>query len=678
MEDLTAEQGEELEKTQETIPDEGNVNDEESFTESNSFSDEENLKEEENPKKIRYDKQSKKFIIGKLKISRKLIIILLIIIAIIGSFMGCSAYGRKKLEEAMAPKDVTVERRTVSKKVTGSSVIKPKDSYSIMTITTGEVTADFINEGDTVQKGDKLYQFDSETPQNSVDSAENSLKKAQQNYTDAVKAKSQNAKTNDKTIKSAQLAVEKAQRTYNDAVNNSYIKSDINGTVGEVFVNSGDNIASGSKIATVYSDRYMKVQIPFNETDAENISVGDGATVTISGTGNELWGSVTSVSGATVATEGHNMVRYVTIELENPGALTTTDKATAIVGNVACNDAGQLEYINEHTICAEASGKISNLNISANDAVYNGQTIATLDTGASTSDVRNAKLSLDDATLSLERAVIASDEYSQDSQISSAKLSLDDARLALEKAQKGLNDYTITAPISGKVVTKNSKAGDKIDSSNSTTPMCIIYDMSNMQFDIDVDEVDVASVKVGQEVTIKADAIENQTFKGVVEKVSVNGVSTNGVTNYPVTITITEYGNLLPGMNIDAEIIVEQVTNTLAIPVSSLNRGNTVYVKGDKENEEDTAPEGYKTVEVVTGISDDNYIEIKSGLTEGTEVRGEELDLTSDLQKMMQAQMQGGGVPDDGGPNGDSRPGGGGQGGAPHGGGSGGGSGGGM
>lgn len=640
-----------------------------------SFEDEEEFDSseevpEKKPKKFGYDKKEKKFFIGKFRIKRKVLIILMIIVIIIGAFMGCSSYSQKKMKALLAPKDVTVVRQAVTKKVTGSSVIEPKDSYSIMTITTGEVKADFINEGDTVIKGDKLYQFDSETPQNSVDSAENSLKKAQQSYSDAVKTKSLTSKSNNKSIRSAQIGVEKAQQSYNDAnksLNDLSVKADIDGTVKEVFVDSGDNIAMGSKIATVYSDTYMKIQLPFNETDAQSISVGDSATVIVSGTGNELWGSVTSVSSATVATDGHNMVRYVTVELENPGALTANDKGTAVIGDIACNDAGQFEYINEHTICADASGKILKLNISANDAVFSGQTIATLDSDTAVTSAKNAKLSLDDATLALEKTVLSSDEYSQDSNIITAKLTLDDARLALEKAKKGLTDYTITAPISGTVVTKNSKAGDKIDSSNSTTPMCILYDMSSMQFDISVDETEIAYIKTGQEVTITADAITGKTFTGMVEKVSVKGVSENGVTNYPVTVSITDFGELLPGMNIDAEIVVEQAMNVIAVPVSSLNRGNTVYVKAEKESEDDKAPEGYKTVEVVTGISDDDYIEIKSGLNEGDLVRGQELDMSSDLAAMMQAQMGGGGgsggggeepPSDGGGGSGDGAPGG--------------------
>lgn len=542
---------------------------------------------------ISYDKKEKRFNIGKFHIKRRTLIILLIIASVILSFMGCSSRAKKKMLEAMKPEDVTVEMRTIEQKVTGSAVIKPKDSYSIMTITTGEVKADYINEGDTVKKGDKLYQFDAKTPQNGVDTAENAVKKAQQAYNDAQKS-----------------------------LSDLNIRSDISGTVSEVLIKQGDGVQAGAKVATVYSDGYMKIRVPFNETDADTISIGENALLTVAGTGNTLTGRVTGVSSSSVTTASHSKVRYVTIELQNPGALTSSDKATAQVGETACSDAGQFEYINEHTICAEASGKIASVNISEGDSVRNGSVIAVIDSS------------------------------SAQSQAYTAKLSLDDAKLGLEKAKKGLNDYTITAPISGTVVTKNNKAGDKIDSSNATTPMCIIYDMSSVQFDINVDEIDIAKIKTGQEVTVRADAVADKTFKGIVEKVSLNGTAANGVTNYPVTVTIADYGELLPGMNIDAEIVVDKAENVLSIPVSSLVRGNIVYVKGDKENEEDKAPEGYRSVEVNTGISDDNYIEIKSGLGLNDTVRGQEIDRTSDMQKMMMQGMSEGPEEGDGPPQG--------------------------
>lgn len=96
-----------------------------------------------------------------------------------------------------------------------------------------------------------------------------------------------------------------------------------------------------------------------------------------------------------------------------------------------------------------------------------------------------------------------------------------------------------------------------------------------------VDELDVGRVKVGQTVNVTADAIEGKTFTGKVTNISLQSSQSNGVTNYPVTVTLDEVGDLLPGMNVDGTIILDQVDDALMIPVDSLMRGNRVYVKDD-------------------------------------------------------------------------------------------------
>ena len=122
-----------------------------------------------------------------------------------------------------------------------------------------------------------------------------------------------------------------------------------------------------------------------------------------------------------------------------------------------------------------------------------------------------------------------------------------------------------------------------------------------------VDELDVGRVKVGQTVNITADAIEGKTFTGKVTNISLESSQSNGVTNYPVTVTLDEVGDLLPGMNVDGTIILDQVDNALMIPVDSLMRGNRVYVKDDSvTRQQGNVPAGFKAVEVETGISNDD------------------------------------------------------------------------
>ena len=167
-------------------------------------------------------------------------------------------------------------------------------------------------------------------------------------------------------------------------------------------------------------------------------------------------------------------------------------------------------------------------------------------------------------------------------------------------------------------IAKNVKAGDKLDNSNMQTEMAVIYDMSSLECELAVDELDIKNVEVNQPVTISSDAIEGKVYNGIVTNVSVNGTTSGGVTTYPVTIVITDFDKeLLPGMNIDVEIITSKAKDVLAVPVAAVNRGSVVYVKGEKTDDKDTAPDGYKSVRVETGVYNAQFIEIKSGLKEG-------------------------------------------------------------
>lgn len=684
MGDFTSEKEQKLLESEAEVSNTEDTNaDELTFEEISGFSDDDDSEEEKKPKKkfIGYDKQNKKFFIGKFKIGKKLLIIILVIAILAGICSGLIIKSKNNSAVKVMYTDSPVERRTITNTITGSSSIEPNDSYNVTTIKSGDITSDTFKEGDVVKKGDKLYQFEDSDAQNSLSTAKNALAKAQQAYVDAVKQKAQTVSSNNIGTKSAQNAVTKALNSLNDTKNNQYIQSNSAGKVKELSVKEGDHINAGAAVATLYDDSYMKLRIPFNEVDAESIQTGAAATVSVIGSGDTIYGTVKEKSSSAVSTDAHAKVVYVTVEVTNPGALTTNDYGSAEINGVACANTAQFEYVSEGTITSTASGTLENLNIAVGDSVYSGQKVGYVKYDNQNSTMSNAQLSYNDAVLALEKQVLQNDTFSQDSSIKNAQLALDDAELGIEKAQDAVDDYVVEAPIEGTVVKKNSKAGDTIDSSNATDPLCVIYDLSSVKFSIDVDETEIALVKTGQKATVTADAVEGE-FEGVVTKVPVDGVNENGVTTYTIEIQIENYGDLLPGMNVDAEIVVEEADNVIAVPVNSVNRGNIVFVKddgtthendvtdiikgnkdksgktddkkkaddkddkpqssgmpvvsgdtpnGDKSDEISVTkesvptnidvPDGYRAIQVETGINDTDYIEIKSGLTEKDRVR---------------------------------------------------------
>ena len=515
--------------------------------------------------------------VGKWFWEHKIISLILLLVC---GMLVFSAVGKKhKNPNDAEQKEATVMRRNITNTITGTATLAPKDSYSITSLLTGEIVYDYFEEGDTVKEGDLLYQIDTKDVQQGIDSADISVRRAQDSYNSALKEK-----------------------------RNLTVTSGVSGKVRAVNVKTGDTIATGTPIAQVYDDTRMKLEIPFNASDADAIFVGESATVTITGTGMTVYGNVTKISNTSTAGSGYSLTKTVTIELTNPGAITPEHTATATVGQYACQNAGRFDYVSENTITSKASGKVESVRISAGDWVSPNTVVAQL-----SSDV------IDDT-------------------IKQSALSVEEANLARRQARDRLEDYTITAPISGTVVEKNLKAGDNLSNVGMQTTMATIYDMSELTFDLSIDELDIGYIRVGQPVTFTVDALDGAEYKGTVTNVSVNGTTQNGVTVYPITVSVTEFDDrLLPGMNVDASIVVEEAENVLAVPLNAVNRGNVVYVKGQKTEEGDQAPDGYFTREVELGISDDSYIEIKSGLQEGDVVYALPIsEGPSDFEKMME------------------------------------------
>lgn len=146
---------------------------------------------------------------------------------------------------------------------------------------------------------------------------------------------------------------------------------------------------------------------------------------------------------------------------------------------------------------------------------------------------------------------------------------------------------------------------------------CTIYDLSYLEMTLNVDELDISDVEVGQTVTITADAVEDTVYTGVVTNVSVAGNTSGGIATYPVTIRIDETDGLRPGMNVDAEIVISSAEDVLAVPSGAVNRGGTVMITADSPSAasapDQEAPEGCVYVQVETGISDDSYTQISKG-----------------------------------------------------------------
>ena len=134
---------------------------------------------------------------------------------------------------------------------------------------------------------------------------------------------------------------------------------------------------------------------------------------------------------------------------------------------------------------------------------------------------------------------------------------------------------------------------------------------------INVDELDILSVKEGQTATVTLDALDGQEFEGTITEVSNEASSGSSSAKYPVTITFEKTEDMLLGMSASATIHVNEAEDAVLIPVDALQeKGDSTFVYTEKDSDGNLSGE----VEVETGISNGSQVEITSGLEEGDTV----------------------------------------------------------
>ena len=462
------------------------------------------------------------------------------------------------------------ERRDVTNTLSGTGTLNPANTYTVKSLVDGKVLTGTIEEGNIVEESNVLYTIDSS-----------------------------DASTN---FEKAEIAMQQAQRSYDKVVDRQYVRAEVAGVVSSLKVTKGDEVTSGQEVAVIRDSSRMLLTLEFPAADAANFSVGQSAAVTLDGTFEQLDGTVTSVSGTDALSAGNLLTRTVTITVKNAGGLTTAQAATASINGVSSIGSATFAYQAERTLTAQAAGTVTSINVQEGSDVAKDDIIL--------------GLSGDDLTESIQ----------------SASESLRSAEISMQNLQDTMNNYTITAPISGTIIEKDAKVGDAVKTGDT---LCIVYDLSYLEMNINVDELQISSISVGQQVQITADAVPDKTYVGTVTRVSMKGASNGGTTTYPVSIRIDDTDGLRPGMNANAEIVVAKANNALVVPNAAVVRGSYVLVTKDSPSaaSADTtmeAPEGFVYVPVKTGVSDDDYTQIVSGIQEGDTIGYDPSSVSSD------------------------------------------------
>ena len=323
-----------------------------------------------------------------------------------------------------------------------------------------------------------------------------------------------------------------------------------------------------------------------------------------------------------------------------------------------------LEGTESIEVASSLHNEITEIRVKEGDTVAAGQVLAVLDTGdintqiqMAEADLQAAEANYNDAVASNQRSLAkAQQDYEtaktnyernkvlyQEGAISQSELetyenamkdaqreinnyssqsesnqaAVASAQLALQEKREALNDAVITSPIADTVTRVNVNVGRFADDTEDGKPMFVIENPSQLQLEGSVSEYDIGKLQVGQEATISADILGDETVRGEVTRISPTGELKEGSTServVPVIITLTETNpKLIAGISATADIVIGEKEDIFVVPMSAIiqNADGSTAVATVENNL-------LKLVPVTVGLESDIQSEISGeGLTEG-------------------------------------------------------------
>lgn len=505
------------------------------------------------------------------------IIVGVILVALLGlAVWGCMKFfgGGEEEGEVM---HAYVDIGSIISTVSGEGLTRAKDSANLTLTASGVVQDVFVSQGEHVEAGQQLYVIRSDAAQDAVSAARREV----------------------------ESCAEELQKLH-DAQANLTVRAPHGGKLLEVQdLSVGDTVSKGETIATLVDDSKMKLTQYYSYAYAEEIKVGQPASISVPSTMTQIDGKVSEIYLVErISAEGTKLFEVV-FEMKNPGTLTAGVSASATVdlgGELAYPyEAGALEYYQSSEIVTKAGGPAEQIHLRNYTAVNAGDVLLVM--GGSDND----------------------------SAIFNMNKQLKDAQKTLEEAQKALDTLNGVSPIAGTVMSVSIEPGQEV---TTGTTVVVVSDTNTIVMDARVDERNVSYVKEGMMVDI--DQWGTMTM-GTITSVSLTSDTSNGVATFPATISIDNAeGLIMPGSYATYSLVASQSNDCIIVPIQAVKSvetaegtQNVVFVHTDERPENaidleipvDGVPEsGYWPVPVTTGINDMQNVEILSGLEVGMEV----------------------------------------------------------
>jgi membrane fusion protein, macrolide-specific efflux system len=331
------------------------------------------------------------------------------------------------------------------------------------------------------------------------------------------------------------------------------------------------------------------------------------------------------------------LARRASGEAFDPALVVTAARAPLAIEVI---DVGRIEAATRVEIESKLPGRIASVLVQEGDQVAAGAPLILLESrdfqraaaGDRTAVARGraqlafAELDLDRKQRGLSAGLVsrAEQELSLHSR-ELARLELAAARVALARAQDRLQDAKITAPIAGTVIRRAIEPGEMvapaIESQFQKRSLLTIADLSRLIAKLELNQIDVAKLRIGQRVSLAIDALPGERFSGTISEIAPASVRPPGKEHdvFPVEASLEKADpRIKPGMTADVRIQISERPRALALPIESVRReGDKSFVTRLRPAERGDTRE---RVEVVLGVKTDRMVEVLSGIGEGDRV----------------------------------------------------------
>jgi HlyD family secretion protein len=449
---------------------------------------------------------------------KKGILIAGIVIVIIAGFFGYRAYASSQASAVTELQTTTIERGSVTATLSASGNTHSGQSATVVWQASGKVDDITLRPGDLVEEDQVLASLDPNTLSTEMIQAKQDLIDAQQALDDLLNSKLGQAE--------ALQAVEDAQKAL-DSLKQTAAEESSQAQLALAEAQDALVHAQRTRNAMNYPHSSDKLVIEKAETDYR-----------------------LAKKAYKQALDDYEQVAKK--KLTNPERVQALNRLVTAKQTMDTSFATYNWYLQNYTAndIAQADGElaVAQANLEAAQADWDQ-----LKNGASTAEVALAEATLADAQREYER--VKDGPSAED--VAAAKAAVDAAQATLDHAQ-------LLAPFSGTITEVDVKTGDLVSSGENAFR---IDDLSSLYFDLQISEVDLANLEVGQPATLEFDAIADKVYHGEVTEIGMIGTVSNGVVNYPVTVRVTDAdADIRPGMTASVTIVVGQANDVLTVP----------------------------------------------------------------------------------------------------------------